>query len=114
MADFVKLNEANVVIAVHTVDNTALDSTNIEQSGITFLNSLHGDANWKLTSSTIRGTYGWFGMIYNPTEDIFITLQPFLSWTRTGSFWNAPTPMPVVEGKRYQWNEPTVSWQEVI
>jgi len=28
--------------------------------------------------------------------------------------WGAPTPMPVVEGKMYTWNEETTSWVEVV
>jgi hypothetical protein len=27
--------------------------------------------------------------------------------------WGAPTAMPVVEGKRFTWDEPTTSWVEV-
>jgi hypothetical protein len=50
------------------------------------------------------------GYSYNPDEDIFIAPQPYPSWIRSGSFWNAPTPMPT-EGKWY-WDEPTLTWIE--
>jgi len=61
-------------------------------------------------NSKIRGTYASIGYTYNHDEDIFITPQPYPSWIRSGSFWNAPTPKP--EGK-YLWNEDTVSWIEI-
>jgi hypothetical protein len=44
--------------------------------------------------------------------DIIIRPQPYPSWTREGSFWNPPTPMPN-DGKRYQWVEADTNWQEI-
>ena len=63
-------------------------------------------------NNKIRGTYAGIGYSYNSTEDVFITPQPFPSWTRTGSFWNAPTPMPT-DGKMYSWNEDALAWEEM-
>ena len=58
-------------------------------------------------SNKIRGTYAGIGYSYNADEDIFITPQPYPSWTRTGSFWNPPTPMPTdvgcIHGMRMRW-----------
>jgi hypothetical protein len=67
---------------------------------------------WIKTSynSKIRGTYAGIGYTYNPNEDIFVTPQPYPSWSRSGSFWNPPTPMPT-EG-RWSWNETSLSWVE--
>jgi len=28
--------------------------------------------------------------------------------------WGAPTPMPIVEGKLFTWDEPTLAWVEVV
>jgi hypothetical protein len=66
----------------------------------------------KRTSSSIRGTGAGIGYSYNAAEDIFITPQPFPSWIRTGSFWNAPIAMPS-DGALYSWNEDELSWEEV-
>jgi hypothetical protein len=63
-------------------------------------------------NNNIRGTYAGIGYYYNEEEDIFVTPQPFPSWTRNGSFWEAPTPMPA-NGKFYNWDEPTTSWKEI-
>jgi hypothetical protein len=52
--------------------------------------------------------YTWDGTGFAPP-------QPFASWTKnfTTYLWEAPTPMPVVEGKMFKWDEPTLSWVEV-
>ena len=63
-------------------------------------------------NNTIRGTYAGVGYSYNEVEDIFITPQPFPSWTRTGSFWNPPTPMPS-DGLMYSWDESALAWTEM-
>jgi len=63
-------------------------------------------------NSNIRGTYAGIGYSYNEEEDIFITPQPYPSWIRSGSFWQAPEPMPE-DGKLYAWDEETLSWIEI-
>ena len=52
--------------------------------------------------------YTWDGTGFAPP-------QPYPSWTKNTStyLWEAPTPMPVVEGKMYTWNEETKAWVEV-
>ena len=62
-------------------------------------------------NSNIRGTYAGIGYSYNEEEDIFITPQPYPSWIRSGSFWQAPEPMPE-DGKLYAWDEESLSWIE--
>jgi hypothetical protein len=63
-------------------------------------------------NSKIRGTYAGIGFTYNEVEDIFITPQPYPSWIREGSFWDAPVAHPN-DGKMYSWNEETLSWVEI-
>ena len=63
-------------------------------------------------NSKIRGTYAGIGYSYNEEENIFIAPKPYPSWIRTGSFWEAPTPMPA-DDKFYLWDESTLSWVEV-
>ena len=43
----------------------------------------------------------------------FAAPQPYPSWTLNSDtyFWQAPTPMPT-DGKRYTWDEETLSWIE--
>lgn len=116
MAHFAKLNENKIVLEVNAVNNNVLDVSNEETSGITFLTEWSGGySNWKQTSynAKIRGKYASIGDSYNAEEDIFVTPQPYPSWTRSGSYWNPPTPMPTTEGKRYQWVEADLAWEEV-
>jgi hypothetical protein len=63
-------------------------------------------------NSNIRGTYAGIGYSYNEEEDIFVTPQPFPSWTRNGSLWEAPTPMPT-DGQFYRWVEDDLNWQVI-
>ena len=107
MSHFAEIDANNVVLRVIVGDNTALDE------GYQWLvDNLGG--TWIQTSynNKIRGTFAGEGFSYNPTEDIFITPQPYPSWTRTGSFWNAPTPTPT-DGKMYSWDESALAWEEM-
>lgn len=113
MAHFAKLNSDNVVIAVHVINNDVITINNeeSESAGIEFLTNLHNYDRWVQTSynSNFRGTYAGIGFTYNEEEDIFITPQPYPSWVRSGSFWNAPIEYPNDENK-YIWNEENLSW----
>ena len=63
-------------------------------------------------NNNIRGTYAGIGYYYNDQEDIFVAPQPFPSWTRNGSYWEAPTPMPT-DGQMYRWVEDDLNWQVI-
>ena len=83
-------------------------------------------SEWKQTSYRTQGgqhpegkpfrfNYAGLGYSYDATRDAFIPPKPFASWllNETTCLWEAPTPMPVVEGKMFKWDEPTLSWVEV-
>jgi hypothetical protein len=75
MAHFVKLDENNIVLEVNVVNNDALDASNEEASGITFLTQWSGGySNWKQTSynGTIRKNYAGIGYTYDSSRDAFI------------------------------------------
>ena len=63
----------------------------------------------------LRFNYAGVGYSYDSGRDAFIPPKPFASWllNETTCLWDAPTPMPVVEGKMFKWDEPTTSWVEV-
>jgi hypothetical protein len=121
MAHFAKLDINNVVIAVNAVnDNELLDDNGneSEEKGIAFLVEWSGGhAFWKQTSYTgrFRKNYAGIGFIYDTENDVFYPPQPFTSWTLNTTTWlrESPFPMPV-DGKDYMWDEPTLSWVEVI
>jgi hypothetical protein len=64
----------------------------------------------------LRKNYAGVGYTYDSTRDAFIAPSPFPSWVLNEDtcLWGAPTPMPVVEGKIFVWNEPTTAWIEFV
>ena len=124
MAHFAKLGVGNIVLAVHRVHN---DVATTEQAGVDFLNNLYGTNDiWKQTSYNTRGgvhllggtpfrkNYAGIGFKYDQYRDAFIAKQPFNSWTLNEDTcqWEAPSAYPD-DGKRYNWNEETTSWEEI-
>ena len=109
MAHWAEIDLDNIVLRVLVGDNN--DPAG-DEGYQWLLDNLGG--TWIQTSynNNIRGTYAGIGYSYNPTEDIFITPKPYPSWTRTGSFWNAPIPMPE-DGGMYSWDEETLAWVEL-
>jgi hypothetical protein len=118
MAHFAKLDDNNVVLAVHVVNNDVItiDGVESEQAGIDFLISLYDHTNWKQTSynGSMRKNYAGIGMTYDTSRDAFITPQPFGSWTLNEDTcrWEAPVTYPT-DGKIYGWFEPNQQWIEV-
>ena len=120
MAHLARLNNDNVVLAVHCVNNNELLDNGVEseQKGIDFLTSLHGHTNWKQTSynGNIRKNYAGIGYTYDATRDAFIPPQPYQSWVLDEStcHWTALIPMPT-DGQ-YTWDEMSLNWKllEVI
>lgn len=118
MAHFAKLDDNNIVLAVHVVNNDVITVNGVEseQTGIDFLTSIHGHTSWKQTSynGSIRKNYAGIGFSYDASRDAFIAPKPFASWilNETTCNWEAPILMPE-DGKTYAWDEETTSWIEV-
>ena len=122
MAHFAKLDDNNVVLAVHVVNNDVItvDGVESEQVGIDFLTDLHGHSSWKQTSynGTIRKNYAGIGYTYDATRDAFIAPQPYASWilNETTCQWESPVAYPTVDPenfKAYAWFEPNQQWIEI-
>ena len=63
-------------------------------------------------NSRIRKQYAGIGYSYDPVADVFITPQPYPSWSLNENFdWQPPTPRPT--GDLYFWDEDTLSWIEL-
>jgi hypothetical protein len=67
-----------------------------------------------LGGTPLRGNYAGIGSIYDAVNDVFYAPQPFQSWVLNSStwLWEAPILMPT-DGKRYGWDESTLSWIEI-
>jgi hypothetical protein len=77
-----------------------------------------GDAFlWVQTSynGSFRKNYAAVGFSYDKVEDVFISPQPFPSWTLDTSDYNwiCPVDKPN-DTKSYNWNENTLAWDEVV
>jgi hypothetical protein len=61
----------------------------------------------------LHKNYAGIGYTWDGTG--FAAPKPYDSWTLdTETYvYNAPTPMPVEEGKSFKWDEPTLSWKEI-
>jgi hypothetical protein len=122
MAHFAKLDENNVVLSVHVVDNTIITDENGDEQeslGIAYLQNLHGDdTNWVQTSynKNIRGSYAGKGSTYNSETEKFIIPAEFPSWVLDeNDEWQPPVDYPADFNatpalKGYVWNEDTKSW----
>ena len=80
-----------------------------------FINSgLVGDSfNWVQTSynHNFRKQYAGIGYTYDSANDVFISPQPYTSWTLDVNHdWNPPTPKP--DGD-FIWNESTQEWDAI-
>jgi len=122
MAHFAEVDENNIVTRVLVVDNSQ------EDNGQEFLAETLGlGGTWKRTSYNTQGgvhtsggtpfrkNYAGIGYTYDSGRDAFIPPKPYNSWVLNEEtcLWDAPTPMPVEEGKLYRWDEDTTSWVEV-
>jgi len=118
MAHFAELDGNNVVLRVVVIGNAdTSDANGVEKEhiGAAFCERLFG-GTWKQTSynGNMRKRYAGIGYTFNAELDAFVAPKPFESWVLNNETaeWEAPIPMPVVEGKRYVWNEETGSWDE--
>jgi hypothetical protein len=104
MSHFAKINKDNIVTEVIVSEQDFINSGKV---GDSFL--------WVQTSynHSFRKQYAGVGHTYDKINDVFIVPKPFESWTLDASFdWQPPTAYPD-DGKIYNWNEDTTSWDEI-
>ena len=112
MSHWAEIDNTNTVIRVLVGDNN--DPAGDE--GYQWLiDNLGG--TWIKTSynGNIRKNYAGKGFTYDAARNAFIAPKPFNSWVLDEATcrWQAPTPMPTTEGKRYYWSEDDLSWREI-
>jgi hypothetical protein len=123
MAHFAEVDENNIVTRVLVVDNSE------EDNGQVFLAETLGlGGTWLKTSYNTQGgvhsnggtpfrkNYAGIGYTYDSGRDAFIPPKPYASWVLNEDkcLWDAPTPMPVEEGKMFRWVEEDLNWQEIV
>ena len=114
MAHFAKVTDGKVtqvIVAEPEFFETFVDSSAGEwiQTSYNTYGGVHS-----LGGTPLRKNYAGIGFTYDRTRDAFIPPQPFASWALNEEtcLWEAPTAMPI-DGKRYRWDEPTISWVEI-
>ena len=111
MAHFAKVVDG-VVEQVIVADNKEWCETNLGGTWVQTSYNTHGGAH-TLGGTPLHKNYAGIGYEWDGTG--FFAPQPYPSWTKDSAtyLWNAPTPMPVEEGKRFTWDEDTLAWVEV-
>ena len=99
-----------------------IDSNGIVQRVIVaerdFINSgaVGDEFNWVQCSfnGNFRHVFPGPGYKWDKAKEVFITPQPYASWTLdANNDWQPPTAFPADDTKIYHWNEGTTSWDEV-
>ena len=116
MAHFAKV-ENGVVTQVIVIEKEVLDLGHWGDPASWVQTSYNTSGGVHLQGGTpLRKNFAGVGYTYDAGRDAFIPPKPFASWVLDESTcnWNAPTPMPVEEGKFFKWDEPTTSWVELV
>ena len=124
MAHYAFINPENIVVKVIVgVDET---ETQMDTDGTVVGGSAeaweafyaaqpwHEGLTCKRTSynNNIRKQYAGIGFSYDAAADVFISPQPYPSWTLDSNYdWQPPTPKPEDLDGEFSWNESTLSWE---
>jgi len=120
MKDTVKLDNSEMLSSIKNISGKTFTKNEVaidwedEKKGKDFCNSLYG-GTWVQTSynGNIRKQYAGTGYTYDSINDVFISQQPYPSWSLDKNFdWQAPVTEPD-DGKLYYWDEKTLSWIEM-
>lgn len=116
MAHFAQIDENNIVTQVLVIEQDVVD-TGLFGDPSSFVQTsynTHGGVH-TLGGTPLRKNYAGIGYTYDSVRDAFIPPKPFNSWIldEATCLWNSPTSMPT-DGKRYEWDEDTTSWVELV
>lgn len=109
MTGYAFLDENNVVTEVITGvnENELIEGLDPE----TWYGNFRGQKCVRTSyNGRIRKQFAGIGYSYDPIADVFITPQPFPSWTLDANHdWQPPTPCPAFDGSWY-WDEENQKW----
>jgi hypothetical protein len=109
MAHYAYLDNDNKVVAV-TVGKDETEVINGLDTETYYAKGTPYTVKRTSYNGNIRKQYAGIGYSYDSVNDVFITPQPFASWSLDANFdWQPPTVKP--EGN-YAWDENTLSWIE--
>jgi hypothetical protein len=114
MSHYAKVNNGiveQVIVAEAEFFDTFVDSS--PGTWIQTSYNTHGGVHL-LGGTPLRKNYAGVGYTYDSTLDAFYAPKPYASWSLDTEtcLWNAPVAYPT-DGKEYEWNEATTSWDLV-
>lgn len=112
MAHYAFIDENNIVTEVITGRNETETEDGVFWE--VFYGELRGQKCLRTSyHGNIRKQFAGIGYTYDHEADVFISPQPYPSWTLDANYdWIAPVPYPN-DGHYYIWNESTQSWELV-
>ena len=115
MSHFAKV-ENGVVTQVIVIEQDVLNLGHWGDPALWVQTSYNTQGGQHPEGRPLRKNYAGIGYTYDSGRDAFIPPKPYASWllNEDTCLWSAPTPMPVVEGKMFTWDEPTTSWVEFV
>jgi hypothetical protein len=112
MAHYAFLNDDNIVTEVITGkdESELIDGLTPEE----WYGNYRGQRCVRTSyNNNIRKQYAGVGYSYNETADVFVTPQPYPSWSLDENYdWQAPIDYPA-DGKHYSWDETNQVWVEL-
>lgn len=115
MSHFAKIIN-NEVVQVLAIEQDVLDTGMFGDPNLWVQTSYNTRAGVHINGGIpLRKNYAGLGYIYDATRDAFYEKQPFPSWIldEDTCIWNSPVPKPLDE-KIYYWDEPELTWKEVL
>ena len=104
MAHFAKLDNNNIVENVIVAEKDFINSGAVGDEFLWIQTSYNGN---------FRGKCAGIGDTWDKVNEVFISPQPFPSWTLDTDFtWQPPTLYPT-DDLMYSWDEDTTSWVEI-
>lgn len=113
MSHFAKVNAQGIVEQVIVAEQDFIDSLPDKTSWVQTSYNTYG--NQHPEGRPLRKNFAGIGFRYDPILDGFIPPKEFPSWSLNEAtcLWEPPTPYPI-DGKKYFWDEPSLSWIEII
>lgn len=113
MSHFAKV-ENGIVIDVIVVEQDVIDSGIFGDPSMWVQTSYNTFAGQHPEGRPLRKNYALIGGTYDAARDAFIPPKLYPSWLLNEETcqWYCPVPRPN-DGKRYNWDEPTLSWKEI-
>ena len=115
MSHFAQIDDNNIVTQVIVAEQDFIDSGVVGDPSKWIQTSYNTHAGQHKNGGTpLRKNYAGIGYTYDASRDAFVPPKPYNSWIldEQTCLWDPPTPMPA-DGKLYEWNEASLSWNEI-